>query len=618
MSIEERNRYLDAYYDNEANANKQMSFANAFAAIFLTVIWILYLTGAFPTQSSTSLLINILFPLGIAVLLTPAAYALWAPRFLKKPRYKYFVVFSFILVVAAMNIILPKHSRIAWALCIIMTNHYYNPKLGTTSFAAVMVLMVGCIYASMFLGEYDPGTLGKGIIVGSEIVYPDGVQARYEMLKDLIAAGDNRYLKVLVNTAIPRGAVLALIFIVSHSLNHRTKKLLIDEILINSEQEKTKTELEVAKEIQLATLPVEFTVGKGIEIQAELKAAKSVGGDFYDYFTLDDNHVAIVIGDVSGKGIPAAMFMMKTITCFKNYMSPHKSPAEILRQVNAAIYQGNQSSMFVTCFLAIVDTKTGEVRFANAGHNKPLVGHDKAYHYLDCRSGFILGALEEAVVFDEQTKLEKGDSITLYTDGITEAMNEERQLYGEERLLALFNRKEYTCLLEMHHELKEDVARFAGEEEQSDDMTYITLRYQGDDYVYEEKQMPATQDNVLVALGLLKAFAAKNDFDEGFTNNLAVVGDELISNIVKYGYPNDKGEMYLRALYNRDRKEFVLTIVDSGIPFNPFEAEGKPVEGDVKDIHEGGLGILIVKNLMSEYAYDRINGKNITVIKKRF
>ena len=131
MADLERQKYLEAYYDNEADANKQMSLANAAAAIYMLAIWIFYLTGFFKTHSEiTVILINIFFPIGILVLLTPLLYAFKFKHILRKPNYKYFVLYSFVFVIAVLNVILPKHSAIAWALCILMTNHYYNPKVG--------------------------------------------------------------------------------------------------------------------------------------------------------------------------------------------------------------------------------------------------------------------------------------------------------------------------------------------------------------------------------------------------------------------------------------------------------------------------------------------------------
>lgn len=618
MTEFERNRYLDAYYENEADANRQMSFANAFGAILILAIWVCYLTGFFFASPQIMPLINIAFPISGAVLLSPLLYVFKYKKLLKKPGYKFFVVFSFIIIVAVLNVLLPRNSYIGWALCIIMTNHYYNPKLGKYTFAIILTLMLLCLYFSMFLGEYDANVLGVKEVVDGDPTEIFGVKERYEFLHEQLANGQNRYLQVFIYTFLPRALLATIIFAVSNSLNIRTKKLLIEEIHVNSEQQKTKTELDVAKDIQLATLPTEFVTSKDIEIQAELKAAKQVGGDFYDYFVLDENHIGLLIADVSGKGIPAAMFMMKTITCFRNVVSLNKTPAEILKEVNRIINKGNDSNMFVTCFFAIINTKTGEMNFANAGHNPPIVGQKKKFKFLTCKPGFVLGPMKEAFVSDETYKLKNGDIITLYTDGITEARNDKNEFYGEQRLLTQYNKKDYSCLVELHHSLKDDIEKFVNGEDQADDMTYITLKYHGDNYLYKEEIFKGVKENISKMLDFINEFANEMKIEQGFVNNLCVVADEMLSNIVKYGYADFVDNIFIRLLFNVDRNEFVMTIIDRAEEFDPFSVDNKPLEGDIKKRKEGGLGILIVKKLMSEYAYDYINHKNIVTLKKKF
>ena len=629
MTDTERQKYLEAYYDNEADANKQMSFANAAAAAYMLVIWIFYLTGFFKVFSTTTLiLINVLFPIGILVLLSPLLYAFKFKDHLRKPRYKYFVLYSFIFVIGALNVILPKHSAIAWALCILMTNHYYNPTVGLKVFISVIIASLIAMFGGMFVGEFDANLLfGNEIMqtINTQEIYANGVGARFEMLNKLYSMGSgffdldyNRYLGSVVFYFLPRGVILFLVFLVSHALNKRTYKLLVSEIQVNSEQAKAKTELEVAKEIQLATLPNEIASTKDVEIVAELRAAKEVGGDFYDYFQIDDDHTAIVIGDISGKGVPAAMFMMKTITCFKNFVAPNKKPSQIMKEVNAALFDNNHLQMFVTCFFAIINRKTGELEFANAGHNPPVIGSNFKYEFLKCKTGFVLGGLQDAFVFDEKITLKHGESITLYTDGVTEARNASGDFYGEERLLKLFNSRDFTCLVEIHHSLRDDMAKFTDNYEQSDDITVISMKFQGDDCVVKTNCFDAKLENIPSGLTFVDEFCSSENIPVEFKNNLLVVADELYSNIVKYGYENNGGDVFTRLWFNRDKNEFVITIIDKAPAFNQLEVNNNPLEGNVEDMRIGGLGILIVKKIMSEYAYDRINNKNILVLRKRF
>lgn len=609
--------YQKAYYDNEADANKHMSYVNSAAGVLALVIWVLYLTKVFTIPDHFYLFICILFPCIAALMFVPLFFV--KTDFIRKPGYKYFILFSLLAVICALNISVPKHSVLFWPFAILIANHYYNPTIGRVIYAVSLVLMLLCMYLGMFFGEFDENLFGGGVVM------PDGsigtvetFEERWQLLHDLMLNGNNRYVKVLMYYFFPRAMIISLFFMVSNLLNKRTYKLLDAEIKVHDEQEKAKTELNVAKEIQINTLPDGIVDSKDVEIVGELKAAKEVGGDLYDYVDIDEDHVATLIGDVSGKGVPAAMFMMKTITSFRDFAAPNKTPSEILKQVNAAIFKGNKKSMFVTCFLAILDKRTGKVIYANAGHNPPIIGSNHNYRYLKCRPGFLLGCFEDAFIIDEETTLMPGESLTLYTDGITEARNKTGDFFGEERLLELFNKRNYTCTVELHHSIKDEIAGFVKDAPQSDDITFVTLRYQGGKYSFEEKFFDARKENVKEMLDFIAKFGSKHNFPEDFKNKLVIVGDELFSNIINHGYEDKGGEIYVRLLFNTDHNEFALTVIDRAKAFNQLEVNNPEVGSDAKNQQIGGLGIMIVKKIMTEYAYDRINDKNILVLKKSF
>ena len=616
MAVRDKN-YQKAYYDNEADANKHMSYVNAAAGILALVIWILYLTKVFTIPDHFFVFICVLFPAIAILMFIPLFFV--KTDVIRKPGYKYFILFSLLAVICALNISVPKHSVLFWPFAILIANHYYNPTIGRVIYSVSLVLMLLCMYLGMFFGEFDENLFGGGVIK------PDGsigtvetFEERWQLLHDLMLAGNNRYVKVLIFYYFPRAMIVSLFFMVSNLLNKRTYKLLDAEIKVHDEQEKSRAELNIAKEIQINTLPDGIVDSKDVEIIGELKAAKEVGGDLYDYVNIDEDHVATLIGDVSGKGVPAAMFMMKTITSFRDFAAPNKTPSEILKQVNAAIFKGNKKSMFVTCFLAILDKKTGKLVYANAGHNPPIIGSNHNYRYLKCNSGFLLGCFENAAIVDEETTLKPGESLTLYTDGITEARDNEGAFFGEERLLELFNKRDYTCTIELHHSIKDEIAGFVKDAPQSDDITFVTLRYQGGKYSFEEKFFDAKKENVKEMLNFIDTFGSKHKFPEDFKNKLVIVGDELFSNIINHGYEDKGGEIYVRLLFNKDHNEFALTVIDKAKAFNQLEVDNPEVGSDAKAQQIGGLGIMIVKKIMTEYAYDRINDKNILVLKKSF
>ena len=606
-----------AYYDNEADANKAMSYVNAAAGILALIIWALYLARIFTIPEQFFPTVCVLFPVAAALMFVPLFFL--KTDALRKPGYKYFILFSLMAVIIALNIFLPKHSLLFWPFAILIANHYYNPTVGVVTYLVSVVMMLVCLYLGMFFGEFDENLFGGGVIK------PDGtigtvetLQERLDLLQTRIEQGDNRYIKVLIYYYFPRMAIVTLFFMVSDLLNKRTYKLLDNEIQIHDEQEKAKTELNVARGIQLNTLPSEVLASDDVEIVGELKAAKEVGGDLYDYVEIDADHVAVLVGDVSGKGVPAAMFMMKTITSFRDFAVAGKSPSEILKAINASIFKGNKDGMFVTCFLAILDKRSGKVTYANAGHNPPIVGSDFRYQYLKSNPGLLLGCFNSTFVKDEEFVLKPGETMTLYTDGITEARNNEGDFFGEERFLETMNRQAHTCIIELHHTIKDAIYAFVNGAPQSDDITLVTLKFRGDQYLAEEKEFSAKKENVLEMLGFINDFCDKCQFAENFKNKLTIVGDELLSNIIRHGYEDNGGYIYLRLLFDEDTKEFVMTLIDKAKPFNQLEVNNNPLAGDGQPLQIGGLGLIIVKNIMTECAYDRINGKNILVLKKRF
>ena len=466
--------YTKSYIDNEADANRKMTYANAIAAGVALTIWILYLSGVFTLYMAAQPVIMVVLPVAAIALLIPLFFL--KTNAIRHPRYKYVLLFSFLSIISAINVFIPKHGVLGWCLAIVMANHYYNPRFARKIFVSTIIMMLFCTYLGMFFGEYDPLLLDFDSVDEYSL---NTFNDRLNYLNDLLAKGNNRYLKAFVLYYLPRTMVISLLFVISNSLNRRTKKLLENEIKVNGEQEKIKAELNVAKDIQISTLPIDRINDGVVEIKGELTAAKEVGGDLYDYLYIDENHVAVLIGDVSGKGVPAAMFMMKTITSFRDYAIPNKTPSQILKDINSSIMKGNKAGMFVTCFLAIIDKRNGKTVYSNAGHNPPIIGDNKAFKYLKPNHGLLLGAFSNPPLKDEEIVLKPGEHLFLYTDGVTEARNDSGDFYSEQRLIESFNKQAYTSIDELHNSLQKDVIEFVNGAEQSDDITIVTLKYCG-------------------------------------------------------------------------------------------------------------------------------------------
>ena len=241
-------------------------------------------------------------------------------------------------------------------------------------------------------------------------------------------------------------------------------------------------ELEFAKNIQESALPSNFSTVNSrsdVEIFASMNPAKEVGGDFYDFYFTQNNILNFLIADVSGKGIPAAMFMMRAKTELKSLTEALLPINEVFTLGNRELCQGNDAGMFVTAWQGNIDLETGIVRFANAGHNPPVVKRNGEFEYLKTRAGFVLAGMDGLKYKAQEIQLEPGDVIYLYTDGVTEATNANNELYGEERLLNILKSKEYDSIKELCEAVKADVNLFVGEAPQFDDITMVALKYIG-------------------------------------------------------------------------------------------------------------------------------------------
>ena len=253
---------------------------------------------------------------------------------------------------------------------------------------------------------------------------------------------------------------------------------------IKEAEERIDAELAFAKAIQHAALPSVFPPypnRKEFEIYATMHTAKEVGGDFYDFYFIDDENLAFLMADVSGKGIPAAMFMMQSKTIIKSCAQSGMSIEQVFTVANEKLCEGNDAGMFVTAWMGILNTKTGKVLFANAGHNPPLVKHaDGTYEYLKSRAGFVLAGMEGIRYRKNEIELAPGDAIYLYTDGVTEATDASNELYGEDRLHSILEKYKDAAPQVICEEVKRDVDAFVDEAPQFDDITMLALKYNGE------------------------------------------------------------------------------------------------------------------------------------------
>ncbi len=256
---------------------------------------------------------------------------------------------------------------------------------------------------------------------------------------------------------------------------------------VTAEKERIGTELSVATHIQASMLPCIFPAFpniKEIDIYASMTPAKEVGGDFYDFFLVDSTHLAVVMADVSGKGVPAALFMVIAKTLIKNHMQLGKTPAEVFTAVNEQLCENNDAGMFVTAFMGVLDFSNGNFVYVNAGHNAPLIQKANGeFQWLKARPGFVLAGMEGMRYRQAELNLQEGDVFFTYTDGVTEALNPAQALYSDCRLIDTLNAEAAKGLSveELVHYIQNDVSAFADGAEQADDITMLALKYIGGD-----------------------------------------------------------------------------------------------------------------------------------------
>ena len=370
-------------------------------------------------------------------------------------------------------------------------------------------------------------------------------------------------------------------------------------------------DLEIAKKIQHSALPSVFPPypnRKDFSIFASMDAAKEVGGDFYDFYLLDESHLAFVVADVSGKGIPGAMFMMTSKTLIKSHAESGLAVNDVFTHVNAQLCENNEAGMFVTAWMGILDLETGLIRYANAGHNPPVVRHkDGSYEYLKGRANFVLAGMEGVRYKEQQLQLQQGDEIYLYTDGVTEAHNIDKQLFGEDRLLVSLNETNGMTVDEICKKVKADVDAFQGDAEQFDDITMMCVRLNE----IENKMLSVnpTMETVSQVAAFVEEHLEKFDVPMKISTKLMVAVDEIYSNIVRY---SGASEAQVRIIKETDTLRLIFG--DNGKPYNPLDAKEPDVTASAEDRAIGGLGIFMVRKMMDHVEYMYKDGQNVLTL----
>ena len=378
---------------------------------------------------------------------------------------------------------------------------------------------------------------------------------------------------------------------------------------VSSQNERIENELTIARTIQMAMLPKVFPPfldRLDMNVYGMVEPAKEIGGDLYDFYVRNDK-LFFAIGDVSGKGIPAALVMAMTRSLFRSVTAYEERAEHIMMRLNEALTEQNDQNMFVTLFLGVLDLTTGKLNYCNAGHNAPIL-HQR---FMDVKHNLPLGVQRGFAYEAQLIQMHYNDALFLYTDGLTEAENGKHEQYGEQQMLDKIIALVDSRPREVVEQMYADVKRFVDGAQQSDDLTMLCIRYQTPAIVMRNdiQQIP-TLAEWIDALGIPQNL--------NMPINLAL--EEAVSNVMLYAYPGrDDGKVIVEFVRSKthDGERLLFTITDTGIPFDPTAQKEADITLSAEERSIGGLGIHLVRQIMDEVVYRREETRNIlTLIKK--
>ena len=454
--MEEKESYTSLIFEeNEREANRYACKCLQVMALIALIAWILNLMHIFIVPQT---FMNIGMPVCIFSFLLPT----FIDRVITKLGgwYKYLILGCCILGITVLYVAIPKHTLLAWIAPVLLSCHYYSRRLAISTLVLSNICMCISTITGLFVGEGDPNIIDAATVEQASIT-------------------SKVLLEAILFYLIPRSATLIGLSFVCITITKRTHRLLERQASDFIARQRIETELNVAAQIQADMLPrifPAFPQRKEFDIYASMSPAKEVGGDFYDFFLVDDDHLALVIADVSGKGVPAAMFMVIAKTLLKNAVQSGMSPALALETVNDQLCENNDAEMFVTVWLGVYEISTGKLTAANAGHEYPAIRHENGcFELYKDKHGFVLAGMKGISYREYTLELGIGDTLFVYTDGVPEATNEKNVLYGTTRMLETLNKETDASPENILQAVKRDISQFVGDVTQFDDITMLAF-----------------------------------------------------------------------------------------------------------------------------------------------
>ena len=409
---------------------------------------------------------------------------------------------------------------------------------------------------------------------------------------------------------------------------HNMQQSLVRQIeelkAVNEQKGRIEGELKIASDIQMAMLPKIFPPypeRNDLDVFGQLTPAKEVGGDLFDFYIRDEK-LFFCIGDVSGKGVPASLYMVVTKALFRTVSGHEASPDRIVHALNEVLSRDNDSNMFVTLFVGVLDLPTGRLHYCNAGHDAPLlIGHTGA-GMLPVDSNLPVGVMTGWKFSKQETMMDPDTTIFLYTDGLNEAENINHQQFDMSRVLEMARKLQQDNNFKptvVVKEMTDAVHQFVGEADQSDDLTMMALQYtKHQENVTYQRSLTLTND--LKRVPRLNTFIDEvceaNGFDMATTMQINLAIEEAVVNVMNYAYPEGtKGDITIEAKANKT--EMSIIISDTGKPFDPTAKAEVDITLSAEDRSIGGLGIHLIRQIMDNINYERIDGHNVLTLMKK-
>lgn len=386
--------------------------------------------------------------------------------------------------------------------------------------------------------------------------------------------------------------------------------------LMEQKLERSRTELHVAAEIQKSFIPRRTPEIPNFDVAAVTIPAMEVGGDFYDFISLPEGSYGLVIADVAGKSIPAALFMALSRMIVRASATHQSQAAEVLKNANNMIALDATAGMFVTLLYGVLDGEALTLSYANAGHPPPLLFRSRDCRYVEeGAAGIALGAKED-VAYEERTiKFDPGDVAVFYTDGVTEAMNTREELYGPERLTSAVNKSCQSSAKEIMGNILREIAEFREGQEQNDDITLVVLKASTNVEKHSEITVSARDEEIPRVTAHLEKIMSGAGFDSKGILEMQLALEEACNNIVRHGYKGVEGD--IQIVIDIEADQLSLAIEDSALRFDPVQFNKPELTDDIEQRPIGGLGIHLIKSLVDEMKYEFQNGKNRLILIKK-